>query len=235
MRIRSSSSWSSTRLVVNVLGNQDGTGLTRYVLRPFRHDDLCHVDPVSVTVREPVINNVNKQSVGTPTFAAGNPVTYTVTYSNTGTATAFEVRLLDILPAVFASVSVDAVTLTGGAAGVTNITAGTTVDVTIATVPVGGGVTVQYTGMLAVNVQQQIINTANVTYTSLPGTGTAGNPTGSNTPGPVRGRPTASGTASTALTRTTTWTATRRPSRPRRSVDHQDRRRASFGDSGHHH
>jgi large repetitive protein len=117
---------------------------------------------------------------------AGDPVQYQVSFSNTGTTTAFDVRLLDVLNVtLFASVTVNSIVLSGGAAGATNNTAGTTVDVTIDSIPVGGSVTVTYTGILSVNVQpgQTIPNIANVTYTSLPGTGTPANPTGSVTPG----------------------------------------------------
>jgi large repetitive protein len=141
----------------------------------------------TVTVREPLIENVSKTVIGGAPVDAGDPVTYQVSFSNTGATTAFDVRLLDILnPALFASVAVDSIVLGGGAAGATDNTLGTTVDVTIDSVPVGGTVTVQYTGVLSVNVQpgQTILNTANVTYTSLPGlNGTVVNPTGSATPG----------------------------------------------------
>jgi len=146
-------------------------------------------DTITATVREPLIDDVVKTFVGAQPVDAGDPVSYEVSYSNAGSTTAFEVRLLDVLdPQWFASVSVDSITFGGGASGATNSTAGTTVDVTIATVPAGGAVVVRYTAILSVNVLpgQTIPNIANVTYTSLPGAGTPvglDNPTGSATPG----------------------------------------------------
>ncbi len=146
-------------------------------------------DTITATVREPLIDDVVKTFVGAQPVDAGDPVSYEVSYSNTGSATAFEVRLLDVLdPQWFASVAVDSITFGGGASGATDSTAGTTVDVTIATVPAGGTLVVRYTAILSVNVLpgQTIPNTANVTYTSLPGAGTPvglDNPTGSATPG----------------------------------------------------
>ncbi len=170
-------------LVMNTSVNQDGDTKSNAFQALVNGIQYGATQTTTVTVKEPSITNVDKQLVGTPAITAGSPVTYTVSYSNTGQTTAFEVRLLDALPAAFASAAVDSVTLAGGAAGVTDSTVGTSVDVTIGTVPVGGGVTVRYTGVLGATVQTPATNTALVSYTSLPDTGTTGNPTGSNTPG----------------------------------------------------
>ena len=73
-----------------------------------------------------------------------------------------------------------------GVAGVANATAGNTVDVTIASVPPGGSVQIEYDAIIdtAIPPGGSIDNTANLGYTSLPGTsGTAPNPTGSTVPG----------------------------------------------------
>jgi len=144
---------------------------------------------VAVTVVEPSITNVNKTASPT-TGDAGDTITYTVTYSNASGAsntTAFEVRLVDVLPAGLqlnlASVNG---ALTGGATGLTNASAGNTVDVTLSNVPVGGGLILVYTAEIlpAAMPGQIITNTASITYTSLPGSnGSTSNPTGSSTPG----------------------------------------------------
>ncbi|MCX7789973.1 MAG: isopeptide-forming domain-containing fimbrial protein [Chloroflexaceae bacterium] len=143
---------------------------------------------VSVRIAEPSFT-LNKQVIATPTDA-GDTVTYRVTYTSaTGAdrATAFDVRLRDPLPADLtlnlASVSV---TPGGGASGITNNSAGNTVEIVVAQIPPGGSVTVEYSATVnagAVN-GRTLTNTANLTYTSLPGpNGTTTNPTGSATPG----------------------------------------------------
>ena len=78
------------------------------------------------------------------------------------------------------------VTLGGGAAGVSNASAGNTIDLTVASVPAGGSVQVDFTATVINNVLVGTIipNNAALLYTSLPGpNGTLGNPTGSETPG----------------------------------------------------
>ncbi len=139
---------------------------------------------VTVRIVEPSITNVDK-TVTPATGDAGDALTFTVTYANaTGAtrSTAYDVRLLDTLPAGLtlnpASV---AVTLGGGATGTTNNSAGNTVDVTVGAIPPGGTVTMTYNAVLtaAVAPGQAVTNTANLTYTSLPGT----NGTSSATPG----------------------------------------------------
>ena len=140
----------------------------------------------TVTVVQPSITNESKtvQSTGRD---PGDTVSYQVTYSNTGNADAFDARLVDILPATL-SFNVGSVTETlgGGASGVTNNSASNTMDVTIADFPAGGTVQIDYTATILTtdSAGSVIDNTANLTYTSLPGPfGTTVNPTGSSTPG----------------------------------------------------
>ncbi len=80
-------------------------------------------------------------------------VTYQVIFTNTtGTnvSTAFDTRFRDILPSgLTLNLGSVNVTLNGGATGLTNASAGNTVDLTIATIPVGGSVVVQYDATLA--------------------------------------------------------------------------------------
>jgi large repetitive protein len=139
-----------------------------------------------VTVREPVL--VATKTIDAPApQQAGDLVAYRVTYPNTGGTAAFDVRLIDTLPAKVAlDLASVTVTLSGGASGSIDASAGNTVDVTVATIPVGGSVTITFTGTLLVVVTpgETIGNAANLTYTSLPGAnGTTVNPTGSATPG----------------------------------------------------
>ena len=123
---------------------------------------------------------------------AGDTVTYRIDYANPAGANvtdAFDVRITDALPANLtlnlASVNV---TLNGGAVGAANASAGNTVEVTIDRVPPGGSVRIEYSATVGSSVTpgQQVTNTANLSYTSLPGPNGAAagaNPTGSATPG----------------------------------------------------
>ena len=115
---------------------------------------------------------------------------YRITFSNaTGASisTAFDTRVLDTLPASL-QLNLGSVTVTPNT-GVTNASIGNTLDVTIATIPPGGTVQIDYTATLLVGVQPgaTVNNTSSLTYTSLPGAGTPngqpGNSTGSTTPG----------------------------------------------------
>lgn len=144
---------------------------------------------VVATIAEPAITNLSK--VALPTSGdAGDVISYSVTYSNTSAAnaaSAFDVRVRDTLPADLAlSLASVSVTLSGGASGITNSSAGNTIDITIDTLPPGAVVRIDYQATLLTPVAptQTIVNTANLAYTSLPGaSGTTTNPTGSATPG----------------------------------------------------
>lgn len=152
--------------------------------------------PVTLTVREPNIpfNSTANNKTASPTTGqdAGNTINYTVTYTNLGTATAFEVRILDNLDAAYLDLTIGSVATNGAdldcaAPTVTNNSddGANRVDVTVGSVPVNCTVAITYSAVLTTSVVpgQTYLNTANITYTSLPGAGTTGNPTGSNTPG----------------------------------------------------
>lgn len=168
------------------------------------------------------------KSVSPTTGDAGDVVTYTVTVTNpTGTnaATAFNTRILDTLPALMSlNVASVAVNLAGGATGTTNSSAGSTVDVSVDTLPPGGTATITYTATLgaALTPNQVITNSAVVTETSLPGaSGTAGNPTGSNVTGAAgsnTGERTGSGTAPNDLSATSAASVTVLTLSPNKSI-----------------
>ena len=149
-------------------------------------------DDVKVEVVEPVINNV-QQTVsldGTNFTESVNAdsqdvVTFKVTFSNTGNSTAYDVNLADTLPTGLENLSVTNIASAGGTTGITDSSNATGLDVDITSIPVGGSVTVTYTADVIDGVAPDlaIANTADVTYTSLPGTGTTSNSTGSTTPG----------------------------------------------------
>lgn len=143
---------------------------------------------INVTVVEPSIT-FGKTIVSLPSpLDAGGVVQYRISYVNgTGAnvSTAQEVNITDTLPVQLVLNLPVAVTLAGGAAGVTDSSAGNTLNVAIGSVPPGGSVIVDYTATIQDTVmsEQVITNTSNAIWTSLPGAGTAGNPTGTNTPG----------------------------------------------------
>ncbi|MCL4207221.1 MAG: isopeptide-forming domain-containing fimbrial protein [Pirellulaceae bacterium] len=149
--------------------------------------------PVIGTIVEPSITNLQKSTVGETPVDAGDTVTYELRFSNQGTADAFETNIYDALDATyFTNVIVTSVTVGGtplvAGTDYTNVSGGNVLNVTLTNALVDNGspeVVVTFTAELTVNVQpnQTLNNTATVTYTSLPGTGTTGNPTGTNTPG----------------------------------------------------
>jgi uncharacterized repeat protein (TIGR01451 family)/fimbrial isopeptide formation D2 family protein len=157
-------------IVRNESGNVSGTSLANTV-QVLAGGSLVGTSTPStdVTVVEPQITNVAK----TVTPAVGNTVTYVVTFSNTGTATAFNTRLLDVVPTgTTLDLSSVSVTLGGGATGsTTSSSTSSQLDVTIDSIPVGGTVRVQYRVTVA-SPGSTLTNTANVTYTSLTASGT---------------------------------------------------------------
>ena len=120
------------------------------------------------TVVEPAIANFTKQVTSTD----GTTVTYKITYSNSGTTTAFDTRVVDALPANLTTLANVNVTLGGTATGSHNNSTGSQLDVTIDTIPVGGTVTITYTAQIGNATLPSATDTANLTYTSLTGTGT---------------------------------------------------------------
>jgi uncharacterized repeat protein (TIGR01451 family) len=133
--------------------------------------------PVSVTIVEPA-GSLSKQEIP---VAAPNQVGYQLSYTNTGTSTAFDVDIHDPLPAGLTVAT--PVVVSPSSCTVTSALPANVADVTCPNVPVGGTVTVTFTasGLLpCVTVNNQ----ATLTYSSLPGLhGTFQNPTGAFPPG----------------------------------------------------
>lgn len=127
---------------------------------------------------EPNISDVNKQVV--TTNGDGTQVTYEVTFSNTGNASAMDAVVLDSLAAELTlQAGTIAVATTGTVNGIdTSNSTGWLLDIRIDEIGAGATVTTTYTVDVAF-AGAAIENKAEVTYTSLPGT----NGTGSTTPG----------------------------------------------------
>ena len=181
-------------LVTNVASNGTGTVLSNG-LRTTIDGSPSGPDatPVTVNVAQPSIPVIANMKTVFPTSAdAGDPVTYTVTFtaaSGADNADAFEARLVDNLAALpLTNIVFGAPTFNGACLSpvVTDSSTATMLDLAFDRLRIGCTVTLTYTAELAATVSpgQLITNTVALTYTSLPGTnGTTPNPTGSGTPG----------------------------------------------------
>lgn len=166
--------------------------------------DLPNADRPRITIAEPILSTPQKQvKLGSGSYAesvsadAGDVVDFRVTFSNgssNNNSDAFEVRLLDAVPADLSldvstiRVYIDGLLQTSGTDYTDSSSATTdTIDLVIDQLAKGQSVEVRYSVTLdaAVSPNQTLTNTANVTWSSLPGDfGTAnlsgGNATGSD-------------------------------------------------------
>ncbi|MEM8532545.1 MAG: putative Ig domain-containing protein, partial [Chloroflexota bacterium] len=117
---------------------------------------------------------------GTTTFDGGDTVVYDIVVSNTSGTNVTDAFDLNITDALNANLSLDNVQLVGTITGTpTDNSTGTTVDVDIDQLAPGESLTIRLTTTVQATVidGQTIDNTANLTYTSLPGTQGTGNAT----------------------------------------------------------
>ncbi len=175
-------------LIENIVGNQ--SGITRNNAATVRVASVpagVNSNIIAVSIVEPSITNLAKTA--DPTAGdAGDTINYQLTFSSSAAAnatTAFDLQLLDTLPAELA-LDVGSIEITvSGATGVVDMSDGNTIDIRIGSLAPGGSILVDYEAVLLGNVQPEelVTNTANLTYTSLPDSGSVANPTGSTTPG----------------------------------------------------
>jgi fimbrial isopeptide formation D2 family protein/uncharacterized repeat protein (TIGR01451 family) len=164
-------------LVCNVASNQTATVLNNSFNLIVNGQQVAASNSVQTTVVEPNLTVV-KTGMRFPT-GSGAVGAYTITITNNGTATAFDVHLTDQLPACLANIANLQTSVP-----VTNASTASTLDLTIASIPLGGVVTVQYSATFICFDCTKLANTAHITWTSLPGPfGTTSNPTTSVTPG----------------------------------------------------
>ena len=174
--------------VANVNGNQTGTVLTDDATMTYQNGAGNPQTPLTAsddfTVTEPAVT-MSKVVLTPPSPAdAGGTVAYRVIITNTAGAnvgSAYDTAFTDTLPSSLAlnlgSVSGSG---SGGASSPVNSSAGNTVTMTVATIPAGGSVTINYSASLndAVNPSQSIANTGTAAWTSQSGVN-AGERTGS--------------------------------------------------------
>ncbi len=186
-------------LVDNVAHNQTGTTdtntFTDLVNNGSGATQVGSVsNSVSVVIVQPSITNTTK-TVASTGRDPGDTVSYQVTCANTGNAGAFDTELVDMLPSSLTLNTGSIVVKRNGSvlgSGFTNNSSGNTVNVTLTQVAgtenTGTGDSIEIDYAATINTTDpagtSISNTANLTYTSLPGPfGTTVNPTGSSTPG----------------------------------------------------
>lgn len=153
---------------------------------------------ITVRIAEPLLTLA--KAVTTAPTDAGDSITYTLTISaasGADRATAFDLVLTDAFDSYLTGLSVTNVTTTQGATctgnggGTTSFShnggsfTGNTLTFTATCLDPGQSITITVSGTVAATAPAgyTIPNTANLTWTSLPGTGTSPNPTGSTTPG----------------------------------------------------
>ncbi|QTD48525.1 isopeptide-forming domain-containing fimbrial protein [Sulfidibacter corallicola] len=172
-------------VVANTGANQAGVDLTNSARLDYRNalnqDQSLTPASATVAIHEAAVA-VDKSTSPAALLPSGGDMVFTVVVTNPAGvdgATAFDVRLTDALGPAFSALSVDSV-VPSGVIGVTDNSAGTTLDITVDVFPADASLTVVYTatapGPLAA---ATLSNTANVAWTSLPGA----QGTGSSTPG----------------------------------------------------
>jgi uncharacterized repeat protein (TIGR01451 family) len=180
-------------LVCNIATNlngtsvpQNGTLLPNSLTVLVNNQVAATSNIVSAVVVEPKIKITKVVTSVVPPLTVPAIATYTVTLANIGTATAFDLQLTDVLSACAPTLTNPnsiPITTIGVVGVVNNLSTLTMLDVRIASIGVGGTVTVTYKATVSCVDCRRLINTAKVTWTSLPGTqGTTSNSTGSYTP-----------------------------------------------------
>ncbi len=164
--------FSLTAVVLDVASNQDGTLLVNQAAFSVDGDLHSPVSSAPVTVIEPVlqVDKIVDQSSGVD---AGDTVTFTITVSNNSPSStdAYDVVLSDVLPVGFTYVA-NSLTFSGTApAPSASGVSGGAITVNWASIPLNSSsiFTFQATLDLSVTPCEELTNTADVTWTSLPG------------------------------------------------------------------
>ncbi|MFK8012741.1 MAG: isopeptide-forming domain-containing fimbrial protein [Marinicellaceae bacterium] len=175
-------------IVENIPGNDTGTRLNNSASVSYL-DALLQtrsLTPVTATVNlvEPNLV-ITKSAQPSAILPSGGDVSFTLTVtnpSNGNTADAFDVQIIDSLPAQWTGLVVDSITPSGGVSGITDNSVSTSLNIDVASFPIDGQLTIVMTAnttgpLMPASV---ITNTATVTWTSLPGLQGTGNLTPGN-------------------------------------------------------
>ncbi|MFW5691014.1 MAG: beta strand repeat-containing protein, partial [Chloroflexota bacterium] len=157
-------------LVLNVPDNQDGTALENTFTVVVDGTDREISQPLTVDVVEPGVT-VDKTAAPTSGVDAGDTVTFTVVVTADGSSPAYDVVVTDTPPFVYDNFTVTGITQSGTVGAITDNSTATALDVAIASMTPGSTVTITYTVDLTVDVNagEDVVNTAEATFTSLPG------------------------------------------------------------------
>ena len=159
-------------VVLNVPGNQDGTQLVNHANVAWDDHVLPPIPAAPVTVIEPLLT-VDKSYKPDKELDAGDTVTFTITVSNLSPSStdAYDVDLIDVLPAGFTYVGLPTFT---GTAPVPSPFAevGGVITAHWNVIPLGTSSTFTFQATLNRDVVpcQELTNTASTTWSSLPGT-----------------------------------------------------------------
>lgn len=165
----------------SVTGSNDaGDGRTNQVTVRVSASSVATGNAPAVTIVEPLLTIA--KTANPTTLDNGDIVTYTVVVTGTagGTrSTAFDLVITDIVPSELTLLPATMTISTGTITNTGNVITGTALSLAP-----GVAMTLTYSARLDnLTFGTPITNLAGVVYTSLPVSGTTGNPTGSNTPG----------------------------------------------------
>ncbi len=130
--------------------------------------------PVTVTVIEPhlTLTKIPSPSAIVSSSASGQ-ITYTITVRNDGNASAYNVAITDALTTLPTGAQLSTVTTTQVPSGtfgtITNTSSTTNLAIQVAEFPAGGTLTIVAPVNLTLGASADFSNTANTTWTSLPG------------------------------------------------------------------
>ncbi|MDB5337325.1 MAG: hypothetical protein JWN70_2944 [Planctomycetaceae bacterium] len=164
--------FSLTAVVLDVASNQDGTLLVNQAAFSVDGDLHSPVSSAPVTVIEPVlqVDKIVDQSSGVD---AGDTVTFTITVSNNSPSStdAYDVVLNDVLPAGFTYVANSLFSSGTAPAPSASSVSGGAITVNWASIPLNSSSVLIFQATLNQSVMpcEELTNTADVTWTSLPG------------------------------------------------------------------
>lgn len=173
-------------VILNIAGNQAGTTLANTL--EVRLRGVAWAGPLSNTVTETVtVPSISiTKSAASPTADAADDVDFHLVVTNAAganVATALDTHVADAMPTGFTlDTGSVAVVVAGGASGVTDASTSSALDLTIAQMPAGSTVTIDYTAGLSTTVApaSTLTNTALLTSSTIPGDGSGANATGSS-------------------------------------------------------
>ncbi|WP_045213628.1 isopeptide-forming domain-containing fimbrial protein [Desulfonatronovibrio magnus] len=160
-------------VVANIAGVHAGTELSNNATVAFLNalNRPVELTPVEKTVKVAEADiKIEKSAAPTTLPPSGGTTTFTLTVTNEGTATGYDLEIKDQLPAGYSNLSNVGSSSENGVTGVENNSSGNTVLFNIDVFPVGGRLEITFTADAeAGNAGESINNTAQATWTSLPG------------------------------------------------------------------